>query len=147
MTWNEVMAVVDRLIAVTSPEGRPALVAQLSAKVAAAAAQTARLPASPPVDRLQRGRRRGFLIPRPPPPGAVYTDLAGVAGLLGVTVRRLWDLRKNPDFPEGRLIGGGGTLRFKIPEVVAWADRQPCSRYATTGGPRPSNFGRMARSG
>ena len=73
---------------------------------------------------------------------AVYVDLAGVAALLGVTVRRLSDLRRGPDFPAGRLVGGGGTLRFKVADVLAWVERQPSSRFATTGGLRASGFGR-----
>ena len=66
-------------------------------------------------------------------PGPVWTSLAGVAHLLGVKRRKVGELRRDPAFPSGRLFGGGGTLRFKVADVLAWADRQPEAKFSTLG--------------
>ncbi len=66
-------------------------------------------------------------------PGPVWTSLAGVAHLLGVKRRKVGELRRDPAFPTGRLFGGGGTLRFKVADVLAWADRQPEAKFSTLG--------------
>jgi len=68
-------------------------------------------------------------------PGPVWTSLAGVAHLLGVKRRKVGELRRDPAFPSGRLFGGGGTLRFKVAEVLAWADHQPEAKFSTLGSP------------
>lgn len=68
-------------------------------------------------------------------PGPVWTSLAGVAHLLGVKRRKVGELRRDPAFPTGRLFGGGGTLRFKVADVLAWADRQPEAKFSTLGSP------------
>jgi hypothetical protein len=83
-------------------------------------------------------------VPSPPPPGAIYVTAAQAAGALGVTVRHFRSLRRVPAFPAGRLIGGGGTLRWRLADLLQWADRQPEARFTTVGGRRPGAFGRAA---
>jgi predicted DNA-binding transcriptional regulator AlpA len=78
------------------------------------------------------GLAREHAKPRgPSSPGPVWTSLAGVAHLLGVKRRKVGELRSDPAFPSGRLFGGGGTLRFKVADVLAWADRQPEAKFST----------------
>lgn len=71
--------------------------------------------------------------PRVPP---AYVDIDGVAALLGVTRRRVAELRRDQGFPAGRLFGGGGTLRFPVAAVLAWAEQQPAAKWATVGSAR-----------
>lgn len=72
--------------------------------------------------------------PAPPPPGAAYASILGIAGLLGISRRRLDELRvEDPTFPMGRLFGGGGTLRFPVADVLAWADAQQPAKFSTIG--------------
>lgn len=75
--------------------------------------------------------------PAPPPPGAAFVTLEQAAGLLGVSRRRLGELRaEDPTFPNGRQLGGPGTLRLKVEELLKWADAQPRARFSSIGGPR-----------
>lgn len=88
-------------------------------------------------------------------PGPVWTSLAGVAHLLGVKRRKVGELRRDPAFPSGRLFGGGGTLRFKVADVLAWliGNRRPSSRplapqpASSNGGSRPSHWVREVSAG
>ena len=84
-----------------------------------------------PDGRAHRTRRPR---PDPPPPGAAWTALPGVAGLLGVSVRQVAVLRAtDPTFPAGRRFGRGGALRFSVAAILAWADAQPAARWSTIG--------------
>jgi hypothetical protein len=53
--------------------------------------------------------------------------------------RKVGELRCDPAFPSGRLFGGGGTLRFKVADVLAWAERQPEAKFSTLGSPARFN--------
>jgi len=74
--------------------------------------------------------------PAPPPPGAAYTAIPGIAGLLEVSLRKALELRRDPTFPPGRLFGGRGALRFSVAAVLRWAERQPEARFSSRGGAR-----------
>ena len=66
----------------------------------------------------------------------LYLGAAGAAGLLGVSERRFRDLRGNPEFPAGHLLGGS-TLRWRVADLFGWADRPQRSRFSRAGGCRP----------
>lgn len=76
----------------------------------------------------------GRVRPTPPPPGAAFGSISEIAALLGVSVRRLGELRGDPAFPGGRLFGGAGCLRFSVPAILKWAEAQQEARFASIGG-------------
>lgn len=80
-------------------------------------------------------------IPPPPPPGATHGTINETAGYLRVKRGGLNRLRAcEPTFPQPVLIGGGSP-RFVLAEIDGWLASRPRG-WATTGGSRPSNFGR-----
>ena len=86
-------------------------------------------------------RNRREAIASPPPPNAIFVNMTGAAGALGITLRRCRDLRRRPDFPLARAFGGG-TLRWKITDLLAWAEAQHAAKFSTVGGPRLGFGGR-----
>jgi hypothetical protein len=68
---------------------------------------------------------------------AAYASIPGLCALLGISERKLGEIRQTDEsFPDGRLFGGGGTLRFYIPAVLDWAESQPPARWSTIGSAR-----------
>jgi hypothetical protein len=76
----------------------------------------------------------------PPPPGVEWLTKLDLAGYLRLrSVRRVDELRKDPTFPEPRLLSGG-TPRWSRREVDAYLESRPRG-WCTTGGLRPGAFG------
>lgn len=89
----------------------------------------------------KKTRRAGPVPPPPPAQERLALTKVEAAGLLGVRVRRIDELRRgDPTFPKARLLGSG-TVRFLRSELVRWLESRPTG-WATTGGQRPGAFGR-----
>lgn len=89
----------------------------------------------------KKARRAGAIPPPPPAQERLALTKVEAAGLLGVRVRRIDELRRaDPTFPKARLLGSG-TVRFLRTELVRWLESRPTG-WATTGGPRRGAFGR-----
>ena len=54
-----------------------------------------------------------------------YLNAHQAAAYLGVGLRTIHKLRKSPDFPKPRNFGDRST-RWKLADLEAWADAQPC---------------------
>lgn len=60
-----------------------------------------------------------------------WVDAAGVGALLGYTARQVAErLACRADFPQPLRLDGHGRPRWKVAEVLAWADRQRNSALA-----------------
>jgi predicted DNA-binding transcriptional regulator AlpA len=80
-------------------------------------------------------------VPQPPPVGAIFVGADGAAGALGISRRMFRELRRDATFPQGRLLAGG-TLRWKLRDILDWVERREAAKYTKIGGRRPGAFGR-----
>ena len=86
---------------------------------------------------------RGSGIPPAPPDARQNLTKSEAAGYLNVRLRQFDMLRREPDFPQARLLTRGGSPRWSRRELDEWLDARPRG-YANTGGRRPGAFGRSA---